>query len=333
MKLSVLPIVITGLLLVSNLHAEDSSLVEAKVAVQREVQSGFTRAFSRLTLSAEQAGRIATVSGDVGDIIKEGEPFACLDDKYLSLELGANQAEQDLLKADIDFFSKELVRYKSLTKAKSSSQSQLDTALRNLRKAEAQFKSLAIEADILQERKQRLCIVAPHGWRVIKRFVDPGKWVNAGEAVVEVGDYRRLTASFALSMKEFQALKEQIKSKLTVVLPELQFELAAKLLRVSPAFNGESRKIHFELELSGELPEHRGGLRVDLPLDIPSRAGAVLVPQNALKQRYEQYWLKYPDGKEVDVVYLGRAGGLNEGWIRVVSPDIKPGDKFLTYDE
>jgi RND family efflux transporter MFP subunit len=332
MKLSVPSFLIVGLLFVSDLYAENT-LIEAKIAVQREIQSGFTRAYSRLVLSAEQAGRVASVNGDVGDIISEGKPFACLDDVYLSLEISANQAEQDLLKADIDFFSKELERYKSLTQAKSSSLSRLDTASRNLRKAEAQFKSLTIEADILQERKQRLCIVAPHGWRVIKRFVDPGKWVHAGEAVLEVGDYRRLTASFALSMNEFQALKQQLNSNLKVILPELQIELPAKLLRVSPAFNDESRKIHFELEISGDLPERRGGLRVDLPLDVPSRAGAVLVPQNALKQRYEQYWLKYPDGTEVDVVYLGRASESKDGWVRVASPDIKPGDKFLTYDE
>lgn len=317
----------------SPINATDT-LVLAKAAVQREVQSGFTRAHSRLTLSAEQAGRIATVNGDVGDSIKEGEPFACLDDTYLKLELSTNKAERRLLKVDSTYFRKEAARYKKLLKKNSSSQSQLDTALRSLHKTENQLKALAIEADILKERKERLCIKAPDGWRVIKRHVEPGKWVNAGEPVLEVGDYSRLVAPFALSMGEFQALKTaQQSGGLKVTLPDLQTELPAKLIRVSPAFDDQSRKIHLELELSEGLPAHRGGLRVDLSLNIPTRSGAVLVPQSALQQRYEQYWLKRSDGNEIPVVYLGRSKGLDNDWIRVVSPEVKPGDQFIALEE
>jgi RND family efflux transporter MFP subunit len=319
------------MVLVSGQAAEN--LVEAKVARQREVQSGFTRAHARVILSAEQAGRILNVNGDVGDSISEKEPFACLDDTYLNLELRSNQTERDLLKVDIDYFDKEVARYQSLAKSKSSSQSQLDTAVRNLRRSRAQLRTLIIQGDVLKERKQRLCIRAPLGWRVIKRYVEPGKWVNAGEPVVEVGDYRRLSASFALSTQEYQALMTQLESGLRVRLPELRLELPAKVIRVSPAFNDQSRKIHLELELSEGLTQFRGGLRVDLPLNIPSRAGAVLVPQRALKKRYEQYWLKRSDGTEIDVVYLGRSGTEEDGWVRVVSPDIQAGDQFLTQDD
>jgi hypothetical protein len=62
-------------------------------------------------------------------------------------------------------------------------------------------------------------------------------------------------------------------------------------------------------------------------------SGAVLVPEQALKQRYEQYWLKKPDGKEIAVVYLGNAFDIDTGLIRVVSPDVKPGDHFLIIEE
>jgi multidrug efflux pump subunit AcrA (membrane-fusion protein) len=209
----------------------------------------------------------------------------------------------------------------------------LDTAQRNLDKTRTQLKALAIEAEILTERKERLCIVAPVGWRVIKRYVEPGKWVNAGEPVVEVGDYSHLVVPFALSMMEFQALLAQQQTGLSVVMPELQAELPARLIRLSPAFDEQSRKIHLELELSKGLTKHRGGLRVELALNIPTRSGAVLVPQQALKQRYEQYWLRRPDDSEIAVVYLGRSSGPDKDWVRVVSPDIKPGDQFQVFDE
>ena len=150
--------------------------------------------------------------------------------------------------------------------------------------------------------------------------------------MVEVGDYSRLVAPFALSVMEFQALRAQQDTGLKVALPELQAEVPARVIRVSPAFDEMSRKIHLELELSKGLPAYRGGLRVELALDIPLRTGAVLVPESVLQQRYEQYWLKRADGREIAVVYLGRSVGPNEGWVRVASPDIKPGDQFLPFD-
>ena len=331
MKLRILLFILFVSLPFSRPYAADS-LVEARAAVQRETQSGFTRARSRLMLSAEAAGRVVRVNGDVGDSIKAGEPFACLDDTYLDLELRANRADREALKVDMAYYRKEVTRYSQLLKQNSSSESQLDTARRNLDKTQTQLKALAIEAEILQERRDRLCIEAPAGWRVIKRHVEPGKWVNAGEPVVEVGDYSHLVAPFALSVTEFQALMTQQEAGLKVVLPELRTELPARVIRVSPAFDEMSRKIHLELELFQGLPARRGGLRVELALDIPMRTGAVLVPESVLQQRYEQYWLKRSDGSEVSVVYLGRSNGPDEGWVRVASPDIKPGDQFLPFD-
>jgi RND family efflux transporter MFP subunit len=301
--------------------------------VKRETLSAFTRAHTRLVLSAESAGRIVKVNGDVGDHVIENEPFACLDDTYLDLGISNNRAERKTLKVDIKYFDKEVNRFNKLLKKNSSTKSQLDTAQRNLDKSRAQLDSLTVAGEILKEKKQRLCVKPPVGWKIIKRYVEPGTWVNTGMPVVEVGNYSSLVAPFALSMTEYQALRKNLKSGIKVKLPELNAELPAKLVRVSPAFDEKSRKIHLELELKQGLTVNRGGLRVNLDLDIPMHTGAVLIPEIALQQRYEQYWLKRIDGGEVSVVYLGRANNPEQKLVRVVSPEIKPGDKFLVSNE
>lgn len=313
-------------LLPGMLHAVDS-LVTARPAVERVVQSGFTHARTRLVLSAEAAGRVASVNGDVGDVIGQGEPFACLDPTFIDLELKANRAEREALQVDRVFYDKEVTRIRQLVSQKSSSQSQLDAAQRNLDKTRVQLESLEIAAQTLRERKQRHCISPPAGWRVIRRFVEPGQWVNSGEPVVEVGDYRTLRVPFALSLTEYQALQRE-GDRLRVRLPQQAREVAARLLRVSPAFDETSRKIALELEIGAGVEDPRGGLRIELALDVPLRTGAVLVPEKALSQRYEQYWLSRPDGTEVRVVYLGRSGSEGSDWVRVVAPEVRPGDRF-----
>jgi RND family efflux transporter MFP subunit len=333
MKIHIYIAVLIALSVSMNAHAVEEKLITAKAAVKRETLSGFTRAHTRLVLSAESAGRVVIVNGDVGDYINENEPFACLDDTYLDLELKNNTAERNTLKIDIKYFTKEVNRFNKLLKKNSSTKSQLDTAQRNLDKSKAQLDSLTVSAKILKERKDRLCIKPPTGWKIIKRNVEPGTWVNTGMPVVEVGDYSSLVAPFALSMNEYQALEQNQKKGIKVKLPELKAELPAKLIRVSPAFDEKSRKIHLELVLEEGLTVNRGGLRVNLGLDIPMHTGAVLIPENALQQRYEQYWLKRKDGSEVSVVYLGRSSNQDEKLVRVVSPEVKPGDRFIVSDD
>ncbi|MEW8278585.1 MAG: efflux RND transporter periplasmic adaptor subunit [Candidatus Thiodiazotropha sp.] len=323
---------IFGLVLLPPDNFADDRLVTARPALQREVLSGFTRARSRVLLAAENAGRIESVSGDVGDRIEEGEPFACQDQTFINMELRSNEAERDALAVDKAYFRKEVARYRRLLQQNSSSQSQLDAALRSLDKINTQLVALTVAADILKERKKRLCIMAPAGWRVVKRYIEPGEWVNTGEPVVDLGDYHSLVVPFALSMAEYQALKA-LEGELRLTLPDLKSEVDAAILRVSPAFDEVSRKINIELEIALDPSLARGGLRVELALDIPLRGDAVLIPERALKQRYEQYWLQRADGEELRVVYLGRIKGDDEAWVRVTGPGIKPGDQFKLNQE
>jgi RND family efflux transporter MFP subunit len=307
-------------------------LVTAQPAFQQERLSGFTRERTRLVLSAETSGRVVEVNGDVGDVTVEGETFACLDPTFIDLELAANRTERQALEVDLVYFRKEVKRIRQLLAQKSSSESQLDAAVRNLDKTQVQLEALEITGRTLQERKQRHCIRPPAGWRIISRRVEPGEWINAGEPVVEVGDYRTLLVPFALSMDEYRALQAR-DGDMSLHLPQQGGEVSASLLRVSPAFDESSRKIAVELEIGEGIETRRGGLRAELALAVPLDSGAVVVPESALLQRYEQYWLKRPDGAEVRVVYLGRDAGQQGAVVRVSAPEVKAGDRFQRHPE
>ncbi len=321
------------LLLMPGTILAQETVYAAVVAMQRETQTGFTRAYRRVVLSAEQSGRIVRVNGDVGDTLTEGQPLACVDDTFTELELRANQAERKGLESDLTYTRKEVTRIRQLLQQNSSSQSQLDAAQSTFARTESQLEALKVQAQILRERIQRLCIVPPTGWRVIERRVEPGQWVNAGEPVGEVGDYRRLVVPFALTTDEYQALRSAQKTGLRVSLADSGRDIAAEVIRVSPAFDPGSRKVSLQLLLDEGLAEHRGGLRVGLTLDIPARDGAVMVPAQALRQRYEQYWLKRADGTEIPVVYRGRESRPDGDWVRVDAPGIAPGDRFIPFTE
>jgi RND family efflux transporter MFP subunit len=306
-------------------------MVTAEPALQQEVLSGFTRERTRVVLSTEVSGRVEKVNGDVGDITEASQPFVCLDQTFIDLELDVNRQKRKGSQVDYNYFDKEVERIRQLLTKKSSSESQLDAALRNLDKTSVQLAAQEIDKRILQEKKARHCINTPEGWRIISRHVEVGEWINAGEPVVEIGDYRRLRVPFALNVEEYHAL-QRLGDGLRLNLPQQGREVPATLLRVSPAFDEASHKIAVELEISG-IDDSRGGLRAELALEIPFNSGAVMLPESALLQRYEQYWLKRSDGEEVRVVYLGREQGPQGSVVHVVSPEVKPGDSFQSRPE
>ena len=255
-------------------------------------------------------------------------PRACLDDTFLRLEQQANQTEQARVRVDIDYFGKQVERYRSLVADNSSAQIQLDEFQRNLQSSMQQLEGLRIQSSVLAERGERHCIPAPPGWLVMDRLVEPGQWLNRGQQVARVGDFSRLLIPFALSNAEYRALQRI--EDLRLKLPDPGLELAARIARVSPAFDEVSRKIRVELEVAEGLQERRGGLRAQLGLRLPLPSGAVVLPRAALSQRYEQHWLKREDGSEVKVVYLGRDGAER---VRVVSPEVVPGQRFLLREQ
>jgi len=308
-------------------HAEQA-IVTAQAAVQQVTLTGFTRPRTVIDLSAEEAGKVMRVYADIGERIADNGYFACLDRTFIDLDIESNRAELARIKVEIDFFSKQVSRYRTLVGRNSVAQMQLDEMERSLASFQRQFEALKVEERRLQERERRFCITAPSGSLVIDRSIEEGEWLNVGKQVGRVGDFSSLLIPYALSLPEYQAL--QTKKPLTVQLPELDQTVAASIERVSPDFDEQSHKIKLDLEIGGS--SLRGGLRAELMLKIPDASGAVLIAEEALEERYEEYWLRTADGKEIRVVYLGQSesGGTDGAKLaRVVSPAVLPGDRFV----
>lgn len=289
------------------------------------VFSGFTRARAKLRLVSEVAGRCLQVNYDMGDTIGPKGVFAVLDDIFVRLDLKANRVEQKRMTSRVAYLGKDADRYRKLVKRGSEAPSKLDHLDEDITQARLQLEALGTRAAILGERLSRHVIKAPPGWRVIERRVEPGSWVAAGGQVALLGDFRTLLVPLALSPGEFAILKKQA-AEIKVTLPHLGLSVPAKLERLSPAFDPATRKISVELELGSGLTDKRGGLRVELTLTAPDPSGAVLLPPEALSERYQENWVTRSNGQSLRVVVLGPGP---EGTLRVSSPQIKPGQKFL----
>lgn len=297
----------------------------AQSAARRSALTGFTRARSSMTLVSEESGRVESVAVDVGDTLGGDGLFARIDTTFIILDLDTNRTDQQRLKSDLEYSRKELERYQALVKNKTAAQSTLDSNVRAHQTALQQLKAKKVEERVLMERLKRFTLTGPVGWKVVTRYIEPGEWITTGEKVAELGRFDVLLVPFALSAQEYRALKEMGDS-VALRLTDMGKIVQARIARVSPGFDEETRKINVDLEIEQGDFEFRGGIRTELVIDLPDPGGAVLVPRSALIKAYEEYFLMTPEGGRVRVILLGSA---DNDMRRVSGEDVRPGDRFL----
>ena len=302
-------------------------VVVAKPAMHRVTLTGYTRARYVMDIVSEEAGRCLKVTADVGDKIGKDGLFAVLDTTFIDLTLKKNQVDQERLANVIAFHAKEVGRFEKLVERETAAQSRLDEIQNKLDQAEFQIKTLKVQETELKERRSRHYIKIPQGWSIIQRDVETGEWVSVGKNLGKAGDFRTLLVPFALSPEEYRTLKT-IKQPIELFLPgegQNTISLKASVARISPAFDPETRKINVELAVTQTLSENRGGLRVELTLEMPDPSGAVLIPAVAVAERYEEFWLTRANGEKIRVLFLGDGP---DNTYRVRAAKLNPGDKF-----
>ncbi len=310
----------------------EPTLVTAVPAMREIALVGFTRALAEAPLVAESDGRVQALFADVGDRIDDSGRFAQLDTTFLLLDLEEIGVQEERLRSQVDYDQREVTRFRELVRQNSASASQLETLEQSLRDNSHASRALDVKRRMLQERLARATISAPVGWSVTARNVELGQWVRGGETVGRAADFSTLLVPFALTPEQFVAL-EQTRSDLALEVMDLgnttDPAIRARIHRVNPGFDPETRKIAVELALTDTVEPARGGLRVRLRLRLPEATGAVSLPPSAIDSSYEESWVIRESGERVSALPLG-PDALNPELIRVTAPGLKPGDRIRT---
>ncbi len=311
------------------LSAHDLETARAEPSTQWVTLTGYTRADVFFNLDSEFAGKVLEVYADIGDNIPEDGIFARLDATFVQLNLDAVTTEIEKLETQLEYYSKEADRYRKLVTKGNTDQSTYDKYQLEMDKGSFQLRSQKVEKARLEEELKRYVLRVPAGYTVIKRSIEPGEWISAGTNVGKFGDYRTLVIPFALDQAEFRALQAMPRLDVDIFPVKAGLEgpqhKEASIQTISPAFDEETRKIQVELAITPDALSNRGGLRAELRLPLPDRAGSVLLPEKFVSQKYEENFVIRTDGQRIPVVVLG--SGPDEK-IRVYSPKIKAGDSF-----
>jgi len=315
---------------------QNFALCTAQAAMQTSTLRGYTRARWQRKLVCEESGRCLEVIGEMGDVVAGDGLFARIDTTFIDLALKDNRAACACLENQISYWRHEVERYRSLSGQKAVSEKTVLDLEQKFDQARLALAELQVKANVLKERRRRCRIIAPQNWRILKRMAEPGEWLTVGRPVAVVADYETLLVPFSLTAAQYEWLKRENETGnlfLTLANPPMKengnsgavVKVPARLLHVSPAFDPVSRKISVELELDCKLAEMRGGIALDLAINLPEPGSVVAVPAAALVERYSTFWLIRANGEEIKVMKTGRTPA---GLIKVFSEKIKPGESF-----
>lgn len=213
--------------------------VQSKVLTPALFGIGTVQARYTHSIGPTYAGRLASLSVDVGDRIHRGQLLGEMEPVDLDFRLAAQDAAIERARASVseaqsrlEFAQTQAERYEQLFAVKSTSQEVLATKRHELRLARAsldvatrELERVQTERQGLQAQRDNLRLVSPVDGLVVKRDLEPGTTVVAGQTVIEVIDPDSLWVNTrfdqinATGLAQGQAANVVLRSRAGEVLP------------------------------------------------------------------------------------------------------------------
>lgn len=257
----------------------------APVEVVKAEKGDITVSYSgSTTLEAEGEAVVVAKIGEVvkeifveeGDMVKEGQVLAKLEDEQIKLELA--KAESLLKKLSNDY-----QRNEALFKNKIISKDTFDQVKYDLQTQES-------TENLARLNYEYAAIRAPITGVVSERMIKKGNMVQKNQATFRITGFTPLHALLHVPEKELSKLKAGFRAKLYAdAMPDNEFE--GKILRISPVVDAGTGTFKVTVEVKDRTLKLKPGMFARVHIVYDTHAEAVLVPRNTLIEEDMETWV------------------------------------------
>ncbi len=276
---------------------------------------GVIEAVQQADLTAQTAGRIASVAVDVNDRVAAGQVLLRLTGVEQRAGAEAARAQAAAARAQAVEAEASYRRFAGLAQQQYVSKQQLDQALaaRNAaqaaaRAAEAQVAQAAQQADYTQVR-------APYAGVVSQRLVEPGESVSPGQPLLRVFNPGRFRIQVQVPQGVAAALRAAPQADITLADGRV---LAASEVIVYPGADADAHSVTVRVQLPADAGALMPGQVASVRFPAGGAAGAVWLPQSALWRRGELTGV-YVLGKDRLLLRQVRVGERRGDQIEILS--------------
>ena len=296
----------------------------------RRTFSGTLEPNAEFVISPKITGRVERLYADLGDIIKQGQIVAELDnDEYIQ---AVAQAEADLqvakanlveAKNALEIATRELNRFETLRSRGVASESQFDTASaeqlsKESRKEVAQAQVTRAEALLETARIKLGYTKISAGWTdsdsyrvVAERYVDEGETVGANAPLLSIVALNPIIGVIYVTEKDYGRLKTgQAASLVTDAYPDSRF--SGEIERIAPVFGQATRQAKVELGIDNPGYRLKPGMFIRVTAVLERIEKAVIIPQQALTTRDDRVGIFVVNNHTQTVSWVEVITGITE---------------------
>ncbi|MBW1696628.1 MAG: efflux RND transporter periplasmic adaptor subunit [Deltaproteobacteria bacterium] len=259
--------------------------------------------FSQFTVAPKVGGRLEKILVDIGDVVKNGQLIAVLDDDEYRQQVYQAEAEVEVARANLqesrdilENTEREYRRIVALSKKKITSESELDaieakykTQQSKLKVARAQLAQKEAALKMARVRLSYTQIRVPennaNNPRVVgERFVDEGAMLAPNHPIVSILDIETLTAVIYVIERDYPKIQLGLKARaVTDAFPGRTF--TGRVTRIAPLLREKSREARVEIEIPNKQKLLKPGMFVRVEIEFRQHDDATLIPTEAIVKR------------------------------------------------
>jgi membrane fusion protein (multidrug efflux system) len=245
-----------------------ASFIAAQQSWEQQLQAiGSIEPVQGVRLDAEMGGVVRAIHFENGQAVGAGDVLLQLDVAVEQAQLRANQATARL--AEVEF-----KRATTLRESGNVPQSQLDRALADLEKANAEVENVQAIID-------RKTLRAPFSGRVGIRQINLGQYVAPGAPIVTLQSYQQVFVNFTLPQQALAHITPDLQLSLrSDVYPGQIFD--GRLTAISPEVDPITRTVQLQGTLDNPDGRLRAGLFVKVTVTLAQKDEVLVVPATSI---------------------------------------------------
>ena len=246
-------------------------------------------------------GRIERIQVLVGDLVRQGQLIAEIEDDELEQQvrrseashavseanITSRRAELASTKADLDraqlLFDEELLSPQEFQQARTS----LEVMEAQLELAHAQAEQSQAALNELRITLEQTKIYAPMSGVVSARYVDPGALVAPNNAILQIVNLATMVTQGNVPERNIGKLGVGNAAKVIVdAIPDRDFE--GRVARIAPVLDAATRSAVIEIDIPNADMVLKAEMFARISLDLGSMRAATLIPRDGLVYRGQQ---------------------------------------------
>ena len=287
---------------------------------------GTVRGQTEVELKFEVSGTLQAINFREGDLVKEGQELASLDDQEVRLKVAYAESKQATAKAQLKLARKRLSVNEELFRIGAIIRPKLEESQIEVEQAETQVETAAKETSLAEHEMGRTTLKAPMEGVIGTRQVEPGEYVTPQNAIATLMDVNSVYVELGIIERDIERIRLGQRVKVSVdSLPNTTFE--GKVDNLAPIIEGKSRTLTAKVKVENAQGQLLPGMFARAEIAVFEKPDALVVPTSALKDtdgdgKFESVFVAAPGDKAslkpITVGYLTTdyaevSQGLDEG--------------------